>query len=145
MVVCKSVFTEQHKTNVRRLLDALGSNLDLWNPVKFDWEDDNMEYLYGQGQYVSHAPDPVADDHQEANLYDDLHVLHTIQKERPDGSKDPDAFQRAIDDGLINLLHVENVQACKLVVGKFYLQRPPVLGTPFNLVKVVKVRLRHEI
>ena len=89
MVVCKSVFTKQHKTNVRRLLDALGSNLDLWNPVKFDWEDDNMEYLDGQGKCVSHAPDPVADDHQEANLYDDLHVLHTIQKERPDGRKDP--------------------------------------------------------
>jgi len=39
---------------------------------------------------------------------------------------------------------VENVQACKLVVGKFYLQRPPVLGTPFNLVKVVKVRLNED-
>jgi hypothetical protein len=55
-----------------------------------------------------------------------------------------EAFQQAVDDGLINLQHVENVRACVLKVGSFYLQRPPVLGTPFNLVKVVKVKLNED-
>jgi hypothetical protein len=144
MEFCTTVFTEEHKTNVRRLLDALGSNLDAWNPVVFDWDPADMEYLYGSGQYVAHAPEPTPDEPPEPNLFDEVHVLEAIRKERPDGFRDPAAFQQAVDDGLINLQHVENVRACVLVVGKFYLQRPPVLGTPFSLVKVVRVRMNED-
>ena len=53
--------------------------------------------------------------------------------------RDPEAFQRAVELGQINLQLVENVRACTLSVGKFYLQRPPTLDTPFVLVKVVRI------
>jgi hypothetical protein len=44
----------------------------------------------------------------------------------------------------VNLLHQENVQSCVLMVGKFYMQRPAVLGNSFALVKVVKVLLNED-
>ena len=145
MASCKSVFTPVHKTNMRRLLDALGSNLQAWNPVRFDWDPADMQYLYGRGQYVQHSPEPAAEECQEPNLFDDQHVLDSIQNERPDGLRNPQQFADAIEDGLIDLRLVENVQACVLVVGRFYLQRPAVLGgAPFELVKVVKVHLEDD-
>ena len=139
MESCGSVFTALHKANMRLLLDALGSNLEPWHAVEFAWDADDMDYLYNQGQYVAHAPEPAGDECEDQSLYDDSHVLDAIQRERPDGIRNPAAFADAVEDGLINLQVVENVQSCVLVVGKFYLQRPPVLDRPFNLVKVVRV------
>jgi len=127
------------QTNVRRLLDALGSNLQALRPVLFDWDQDDMDYLYGQGPYVSRVPPPRSDLPLRDNIFDDDHVLEGIQRDRPDGMRDPEAFQRAVELGQINRQLVENVRACTLSVGKFYLQRPPTLDTPFVLVKVVRI------
>ena len=141
-----AVFSDVNKANVRALLDALGSNLDPSNPVQFDWKEADMQYLYGEGQYVSHSQEHIDDACDDANLFDEQHVLDSLQRERPDGLKDPEAFAQAVEDGLINLQLVENVQKCILVVGKFYMQRPPVLdhNNPFNLVKVVKVVMNED-
>jgi hypothetical protein len=142
--VCGSVFNDVHKNNVRALLDALGSNLDAWNPVQFAWNKNDMVRLYAKGPYVAHAPEPVSTVPLADNLYDDVHVLETVRRERPDGLRNPELFQQAIEDGLIDLQTVENVQACVLAVGKFYLQRPAVLGTPFDLVRVMRVHLSED-
>ena len=139
MAFCGTGFTAMHKTNMRELMDSLGSNLDASRPVEFHWRDDDMEFLYNQGQYVSLAPEPFVDEFADANLFDDQHLLDAIQPEKPDGLRDPAAFARACDDGLVNFQLTENVRSCTLVVGKFYLQRPPTLDRPFTLVKVVKV------
>jgi hypothetical protein len=139
MAFCGTGFTDTNKTNMRRLMDALGSNLDANRPVEFHWDVDDMECLYAQGQYVAHAPEPYVDEFVDANLFDDHHVLDSIQQERPDGLRDPAAFAQAVEDGLVNFQLMENVRTCVLVVGKFYLQRPQTLDRPFNLVKVVRV------
>jgi hypothetical protein len=145
MSTCKHVFTPEHTTNMRKLMDALGSNLEAWNPVTFDWSEANMQRLYGRGQYVHHSPEPHAEDAEEPNLFDDQHVLEAIQNERPNGMRNPLEFAQEVAAGNINLQVVENVQACVLSVGKFYLQRPAALGgAPFELVKVVKVHMEDD-
>jgi hypothetical protein len=59
--------------------------------------------------------------------------------------RNPQQFAQEVADGNINLQVVENVQACFLRVGQFYLQRPAALGgAPFELVKVVKVHMEQD-
>jgi hypothetical protein len=139
-----AVFREQEKANMRRLLDSLGCNLEPLRPVEFNWNTEDMDYLYGKGEYVARAPEPKADNYEDPNLFDDLHVLESIQQKRPDGIRNPAEFEQAIEDGNINLQLVENVRSCILIVGKFYLQRPPALDRPFCLVKVVKVQMEDD-
>ena len=141
------VFTNRHITNMRHLMDALASNLEMRRPVTFDWPQSELDYLYAQGQYVEHAPQAVLQEMEVApdpNLFEDEHVLHAQREDRPNGLLDPQGFQEALRRGHIDLLQVENVTACVLVVGNFYLQRPHALGKPFDLVKVVKVILDDE-
>lgn len=146
-LMCKPVFGEAHKANMRRLMDDLSSNLDADNPVVFGWDAGDMDYIYGQGQYEVNDSSVLQNEPASQNIFDNsASVLRAIQKERPNGMKDPVAFQQAIDSGEINLLHVENVQACVLEVGAFYMQRPAVLDAknPFEIVEVKKIILCED-
>jgi hypothetical protein len=138
------IFKEKEKKNVGSLLDALASNLSSSDPTPFDWPEADMAYLYGEGQYVDLAPAPIHEDAVDPNLFDDDHILTDLQDLRPNGMLDPSAFQRDVDEGRINLQLVENVRACILKVGSFYLQRPASLGIPFNLMKVVKIHYNAD-
>ena len=140
----RAVFGETHRANMLRLLDALASNLDPARPVPFQWLLEDMTYLYGEGQYVDHTPEPSDEAGAEPNLFNDHHVLADIQRQRPDGIRDAAGFAEDVDNGRINLQLVENVQSCMLRLNCFYMQRPAVLGNPFSLVKVVRVLLNEN-
>jgi hypothetical protein len=144
MEYCPAVFTDEKKTNVRRLLDSLGSNLRNSDPVQFDWKQADLDYLYGQGQYVAHPSLPIDDIPVDPNLFDDSHLLEEIKQNRPDGMRDPESFQQALDRGEIDLKLVENVQACTLAVGSFYIQRATDYVQPFALVKVVRIIMNDD-
>ena len=144
MEFCPAVFNDRIKTNVRKLMDALGSNLHANNPVRFDWNQQDMDYLYGQGQYMDHNPRPAEGAALDANIFDDDHLIQEVQHARPDGLRDPEAFQQALDKGEINRRLVEDVQACVLTVGMFYIQRATDWVQPFALVKVVRVIMNDD-
>jgi hypothetical protein len=144
MEFCPAIFNERIKNNVRRLMDALGSNLQPDSPVGFDWRQQDLDYLYGQGQYVDHNPNPAGGEANDPNIFDDDHLIQHVHRNRPNGLRDPEAFQLAMDRGEINRQLVEDVQACVLLVGMFYIQRPTDDIQPFALVKVVRVIMNDD-
>ena len=74
-----AAFDEEKKANMRRLLDSLGCNLEASNPVAFDWDEENMDFLYNQGDYVDHVPAPSDESAAPPNLFDDAHLLDAVQ------------------------------------------------------------------
>jgi hypothetical protein len=139
-----SIFKYQVVQNVRRLLESLASNLESLRPVTFAWDQNDMDDLYGNGQYVASPVAPLLEDAEDPNLFDDQHVLDEIRRARPNPMRDPRAFAAAVRAGEVNLLQVENCHACELTINKFYLQRPRSEDHPFTLVKVVKIIYNSE-
>ena len=135
-----NVFGDSEVANMRALVKSLGSNLR--NDVAFDWDQDDMQLLFGQGAYVDHAHAQLNEERKckDASLYDDSHLVAEELRRQPDPLKDPQGFQEAVRSGAVSLLSSENTQACVLRASKFYLQRPSGnTEVPFLLVKVVKV------
>ena len=91
-----TVFTSPKRASVRRLLASLGSNLDPNNPVMFDWDIGDMQFLYDQGQYCGSVS---RGKRMQDNLYEEPDQMFEDALNMPNPMENPSAFRAAVESG----------------------------------------------